>query len=72
MIKATRVAQRDQNRERTFNNKDNEREAFLINADTESALTIQYSKAAGDWHFPRHGQRTPEFKKNCLKMNSSM
>ena len=41
MIKATRVVQRDQNRKRTFNNKDNEREALLINADTESALTIQ-------------------------------
>ena len=41
MIKATRVAQRDQNRQRTFNNKDNERGALLINADTEFALTIQ-------------------------------
>lgn len=56
MIKAIRVAQRDQNRERTFNNKDNERGALLINADTEFALTIQQIQTAGDWHFTRHGQ----------------
>lgn len=56
MIKTIRVAQRDQNRKRTFNNKDNERGALLIKADTEFALTIQQSQTAGDWHFTRHGQ----------------